>query len=463
MNDDDRLAVGSDLLRLGGTALCLYLLLLPMVMACQPSRLSGETPQNTLIFTYSPIKEDYIFTEGSPIGQGQGTRQNRLDITVVEIDTSQTGPLMKLKIAADWLKTSSGRDVEAYVYSHLKEYQSTYFKIPCKLGTRDCNGTKNGNVPITVKRKYLFPFDSINVSHEVLFIPFISWGEVTVYNRAPGYLMYGKGSLSYDKATKRLSIELSLVRSVHIQVLAGFLLIILTFTVVLLFRSTGHLQSVVIGFAVLLVTTILLRFKVLASALTVPSVFDICLIALTCAGGVITVKRAKFAIVPRQLVFISYRRNDTENEANLIYNRLIGAFSKRKVFMDREAIKPGNEFPKTIQECIKRADVILSVIGPQWLDGGSAEGERAIDRESDWPRIEMELALQEKKAIIPVIVRNTQWPPEPELPPSLRPLAEIDAIIIRGGTLEQNIDEIIDAIRHHIATKTEPETKIKGR
>jgi len=66
-------------------------------------------------------------------------------------------------------------------------------------------------------------------------------------------------------------------------------------------------------------------------------------------------------------IFISCRREDSCIRQSL-HDGLKSRFgNKHKVFMDLDTIQPGDDFIETIQRTIASRDVLIAVIGKQWL------------------------------------------------------------------------------------------------
>ena len=104
-------------------------------------------------------------------------------------------------------------------------------------------------------------------------------------------------------------------------------------------------------------------------------------------------------------IFISYRRTDSQHAVFAIADRLRSTFGPKKVFLDRSAIEPGDEWPKSLRRGVERAAVVLPVIGESWLTTADEWGRRRIDDKNDWVRREIAAALaanaSKKTAIIP--------------------------------------------------------------
>jgi hypothetical protein len=130
-------------------------------------------------------------------------------------------------------------------------------------------------------------------------------------------------------------------------------------------------------------------------------------------------------------VFISYRRKDSGDVVGRLYDTLATRLPSGKVFRDLDTIPFGSSFPDVIDKAIAGADVVLVIIGPDWISQKEADGTRRIDQGSDPVRLEVETALAHGKPIVPILVRNAAFPREADLPASLQPLAKFNALPIR--------------------------------
>lgn len=135
----------------------------------------------------------------------------------------------------------------------------------------------------------------------------------------------------------------------------------------------------------------------------------------------------------KQRLFISYRREDSEDIVGRIFDRLAAHFGRDNVFMDVDTIPLGVDFRTHISEAVSKCDVIVAVIGKQWLDA-SHEGQRRLDDPRDFVRIEIQTGLDREIPVIPVIVRGAEFPREQQLPDVLKPLAFRHAAVVRSGT-----------------------------
>ena len=129
-------------------------------------------------------------------------------------------------------------------------------------------------------------------------------------------------------------------------------------------------------------------------------------------------------------IFISYRRDDSRHITARIYDELCRAFGDESVFKDVDSIGLGEDFREWIRQAISSTDVVLVVIGQQWLSAAN-EGGRRLEQESDPVRFEVELALECGVRLIPLFVDAATMPDAAEFPPDLRKLPDHNGMPVR--------------------------------
>ncbi len=148
-------------------------------------------------------------------------------------------------------------------------------------------------------------------------------------------------------------------------------------------------------------------------------------------------------------IFISYRIADTAPIAGRIYDRLKDAFGEANVFKDSHNIHPGDDFRGKIYEAVAACDVVLVLIGTQWLTVKDKHGNRRLDDPKDWVRTEVEIGLQRDRVrVIPAIIGAAAMPAPEDLPDSLKELAYKQAEFVRADSLfDRDIRALIHAIQ----------------
>ncbi len=146
-------------------------------------------------------------------------------------------------------------------------------------------------------------------------------------------------------------------------------------------------------------------------------------------------------------IFISYRRKGTQEFSYRIYDRLILEFGKDNVFMDQEEISPGTLFPKKLERNLYEADVLLAVIGPDWLDVRDENGQKKLFDKNDFVLRELSAALERGIKIIPVLVNDTKMPSMNDLPEQLQSLVNYNAIELKKNSFHLDLDRLIESLR----------------
>ena len=80
-------------------------------------------------------------------------------------------------------------------------------------------------------------------------------------------------------------------------------------------------------------------------------------------------------------IFINYRRDDSIGMAGRLHDRLAQTFGRDKLFMDVDHIPAGTDFVAHLNSQVAGCDVVLVVIGPNWL-GVKRRERRATARQS---------------------------------------------------------------------------------
>jgi hypothetical protein len=146
-------------------------------------------------------------------------------------------------------------------------------------------------------------------------------------------------------------------------------------------------------------------------------------------------------------IFISYRRDDDPGSAGRVFDVLERTFGADQIFIDVDYIEPGLDFAQVIKDRLAQSDVLLAVIGGRWSDIRDADGNRRLDNEADFVRLEIEIALTLRKRVIPVLVGNARMLSPDILPPSLRPLTLRNAVQIRHERFRSDTEVLVKALK----------------
>lgn len=161
-------------------------------------------------------------------------------------------------------------------------------------------------------------------------------------------------------------------------------------------------------------------------------------------------------------IFISYRREDTRADAGRLCDRLENHFGDEQVFMDIDDIRPGQNFIDVLHRTLDGCDVMIVLIGQNWLGARDDEGSLRLDDEDDFVRLEVQSALQQGLEIIPVLVNRAQMPSAERLPAALAPLIEYQAMEISDSRFHQDVDRLIEVLES-FARKGPRRRRVKRR
>jgi hypothetical protein len=127
-------------------------------------------------------------------------------------------------------------------------------------------------------------------------------------------------------------------------------------------------------------------------------------------------------------VFISYRREETAYPAGWLFDRLADHLGAGQVFKDVDSIQLGDDFVEVITTAVGSCDVLLALIGDEWLTIADEDGRRRLDSPEDFVRLEIETALTRNVLVIPILVEGARMPRADELPASLAKLVRRQAL-----------------------------------
>jgi len=145
-------------------------------------------------------------------------------------------------------------------------------------------------------------------------------------------------------------------------------------------------------------------------------------------------------------IFVSYRRQETEHVAGRLADRLATRFGKRRVFIDVVTITPGTDFTKAIAAAVSRCDVLLALIGPQWLDIRDEDGRRRLADPDDYLVQEIRAALDRDIPVVPVLVDGARMPRRADLPESLAKLTYRHAVRLDAETFNADSGALLEAL-----------------
>jgi hypothetical protein len=142
-------------------------------------------------------------------------------------------------------------------------------------------------------------------------------------------------------------------------------------------------------------------------------------------------------------VFINYRRDDADGQARALFNELSAIIGKEAVFIDVDDIALGRDFRQVLQERLASSDLMLSLIGPDWLKSRDSDGKRRINKTGDYVRQEIATALERNIRVAPVLVGGARLPSAKQLPDDLKDLAYRQGFELRHTHWNSDVAEMV--------------------
>jgi hypothetical protein len=148
-------------------------------------------------------------------------------------------------------------------------------------------------------------------------------------------------------------------------------------------------------------------------------------------------------------IFITYRRDDTSSQAGRVYDWLGEHYGREVVFKDIDSIDPGRPWRQAIDTAVRSSDVVIALIGPQWL-----LELKAREGSPDYVRYELETALQNDRRLIPLLVNGAKMPAPEELPDTLEPLTEHHAFDLSDLRFRSDMEELLRRLDRVVPPRT---------
>src|SRR5256885_9357579 len=99
-------------------------------------------------------------------------------------------------------------------------------------------------------------------------------------------------------------------------------------------------------------------------------------------------------------IVVSYRRQDSPGHAGRLHDRLATRFGMENVFIDVDAIEPGLDFREVIDSAVGACDVLIAVIGRDWLSATDAAGRRRLRDDHEYLRLQLQGPLDPEVPVV---------------------------------------------------------------
>jgi hypothetical protein len=146
-------------------------------------------------------------------------------------------------------------------------------------------------------------------------------------------------------------------------------------------------------------------------------------------------------------VFLSYRREDSGGYAGRIQDQLAQALGSEVLFMDVDAIPLGANFVTVLHSEVAKCDVLLAVIGRNWIDARDEYGNRRLENPNDFVLVEIRAALQRNIPVVPILVDGATIPHVSQLPKELEELSFRNGIDVRLALFHSDVSRLIQGLK----------------
>ena len=157
-------------------------------------------------------------------------------------------------------------------------------------------------------------------------------------------------------------------------------------------------------------------------------------------------------------VFLSYRRTDSKWAVGRLYDRLGEGLKRENLFLDVSDSEPGDDYVERIRRIVGTCDVLLAVIGRDWLTAQDTSGRRRLDDPGDWVRVEIATALNRGIRVIPILVDDAPMPERHDLPEDLIGLSRRNAKIVSFTHFHSDLDSLLRVLEKVLGKS--PEAKV---
>jgi hypothetical protein len=161
-------------------------------------------------------------------------------------------------------------------------------------------------------------------------------------------------------------------------------------------------------------------------------------------------------------VFLSYRREDSAAYTGRVQDRLAREFGSDLLFMDVDNIPLGVDFGIVLRDAVAECEVLLAVIGPNWLDARDEAGSRRLDDPNDFVRIEIGAALQRSIRVIPILIDGAKVPKASQLPEDLKELAMRNALDVRHSSFHSDLDKLVRDLTSQWGESAKPQPEAEN-
>ncbi|WP_263171983.1 toll/interleukin-1 receptor domain-containing protein [Streptomyces sp. SCSIO ZS0520] len=140
-------------------------------------------------------------------------------------------------------------------------------------------------------------------------------------------------------------------------------------------------------------------------------------------------------------VFVNYRTGDGEHLATVLFQSLNERFGEGTVFRASDSIRASQTYEQELLRGVRRASVLLVVVGPTWASAPQ------LHDETDWVRREILEAFACGIPVIPVLASiRVKRLRSDELPAPLKQLAGLQSVRYDTNSRDASLSHLLDEL-----------------
>ncbi len=153
----------------------------------------------------------------------------------------------------------------------------------------------------------------------------------------------------------------------------------------------------------------------------------------------------------RNGIFISYRRGADSGFAHLLYDKLVAAFGKERIFFDVDRLEIGEDYVAAIDRRLADTELMVVLIGPGWLSATDDAGRPRLESPTDFCRLEVEHALNSDVKIVPLLAGGARMPAPQALPPTLSELVRRQAFNLGEAQATLEAARFVETLKERLS------------
>ena len=159
-------------------------------------------------------------------------------------------------------------------------------------------------------------------------------------------------------------------------------------------------------------------------------------------------------------VFVSYRRADGAYGVGWLAERLrsLDTITGVETAFHDAGLRAGDDFHEALDAEIAASDLVIAVIGPEWL-GERAGGAARITDPDDWVMREIASAFEQGTVVLPVLIGGAEHPLASQMHPAISELARLHALPFADG---RDLDAIVEHVESHLTEIDHERAKLAG-